>query len=130
MLIKIGHDDYNNHIATMQLYVYPAKDHKHYAEGEDGIKLIRVDTAVEINNNLMIGNNDYDFDKFFNGTGPGRQLKEFNYVLFIPTTYDDVNGKTHLRFMVVLVKGDKHFTNIDETLDPTNPSPPADPSHN
>lgn len=129
MLIKIGHDDYNNHIATMQLYVYPAKDHKHYAAREDGIQLTKDASTAEINNILMIGNNDFDFDKFFTAD-PGHQLKEFHHALFTPTTYDDPNGKTHLVFNVTLVRGEKKDATVDENLGNSNPSPPADPSHN
>ena len=130
MLIKIGHDSYNNHINTMKLYIYPATDHRHFAVDEEGI-VVRKDDAfgtVDINNNLIIGNNDFDFDRFCtDGSGPTCTLREFEYAKFIPTTYPSADGKTHLAFNIVLVRA---AGAAEENLGTSNPSPPADPSHN
>ena len=130
MLIKIGHDNYNNHVNTMKLYIYPATDHRHYGADEEGI-VVKKDEAlgtVDINNNIIIGNNDFDFDKFCSsGSGPNCTLRNFEYAKFIPTTYTGSDGKTHLVFKIVLVLP---AAATDQDLGNSNPSPPADPSHN
>jgi len=129
MLIKIGHDNYNNHIATMKLYLYPADDHKDYAVDEDGIQVKQnADIKpVNINNSLIIGNNDFDFEKFTTGAGANRTLKEFAYAKFTPVAIPSGDGKTHLGFKITLESAAK---TVLEDLGDTNPSPPADPSHN